>query len=114
MDKALNGTLGQRVLQRRTARGLSQPKLAKLSGISQQNIGTIEKGGVKRPGRILELAEALHTSVEWLLEGRGPEVVRVDPREEAARLLESVPADHLDPVIQLLKSLQDKAESGVA
>lgn len=115
MGKVVNEALGRRVLRRRTARGLSQNDLARLSGISQQNIGSIEKGLVKNPGRIVELADALHTTAEWLRQERGPEVVvHIDPREEASQLLESVPADKLDPVIKLLKSLQDKAQSGVA
>jgi transcriptional regulator with XRE-family HTH domain len=91
--------------------GLSQPALAKVSGMSQQNINSIEKGHVKRPGRIFELAQALDTTAEWLLYEAGPEVVvRVDPRKEAARLLQVVPVERLEPVIRLLKTLKEKPE----
>ncbi len=115
MGKVVNEPLGRRVLQRRTARGLSQPQLARLSGISQQNIASIERGLVKRPGRALELADALHTTVEWLLDARGPEVVkRYDPAEEALSLLKSTPRDRLGDAIEYLKSLQDGSKSHVA
>lgn len=114
MGKVVNESLGARVLRRRTARGLSQPQLARLSGISQQNIGSIEKGLVKRPGRIVELADALHTTAEWLQFERGPEVVkRYDPVEEALELVKTTPADQIDNVVDYLKSLQgtDKSRS---
>lgn len=115
MGKVVNEPLGQRVRRRREARRLSQPKLARLSGISQQNIGSIEKGLVKRPGRILELAEALHTTAEWLLYERGPEVVKIyDPEEEALSLLKSTPRDRLGEAVDFLKSLQDRRKSNAA
>jgi transcriptional regulator with XRE-family HTH domain len=111
MTKAVNASLGRRVAQRRIALAMSQAALARASGISQQNINSIEKGLVKRPGRIFELAQNLDTTPEWLLYAQGPEVVvRVDPRREAIRLLESLPDERLDPVIRLLKTLQDEAE----
>lgn len=111
MLKVVNAPLGRRVARRRKALKLSQPALGKASGFSQQNIGSIEKGLVKRPGRIFELAIALNTTPEWLLYEEGPEVVvRADPRKEAMHLLESVPPDRLDPVIRLLKTLQEEPE----
>lgn len=104
--KIVNPDLGRRVARRRAALGLSQPALGRASAISQQNINTIEKGGVKRPGRILELAEALHTTVEWLLYGRGPEVVE-SPKDVIAALADDLEPEKLGAVIQFMKKLRD-------
>lgn len=115
MAKVVNAELGRRVAQRRNALAMSQTALAKASGISQQNIGSIERGYVRRPGRIFELAIALDTTVEWLLCETGPEeVVRIDPRKEASRLLDDIPTERLDPVLRLLKTLRraPKGETG--
>lgn len=64
---------GNRVRERREARGLSQARLGKLSGYSQTNIGWIEQGRMKRPHIAAEaLSEALQCPVEYLLRGIGP------------------------------------------
>jgi len=113
--KVVNPDLGRRVVRRRKARDLTQTELGKLAGISQSNIDSIEHGLVERPGRIFELAEALHTTAQWLLHEQGPEVVlRADPHKEVADLAKNVPADRLQPVIQLLKTLQGDGRDEVA
>lgn len=67
---------GNRVRERREARGLSQTRLGKLSGYSQTNIGWIEQGRMKRPHIAAEaLSEALQSPVEYLLRGTGPKEV---------------------------------------
>lgn len=64
---------GERVAKRRLELGLSQKDLGKLAGYSQQNIGVVESGSVKRPERVVyALAEAMQTTREWLLHGSGP------------------------------------------
>lgn len=64
-------TLGQRVKERRTALGLSQPQLAKrVGGISQQAIQQLEKGGTSR--YLVDIARALGVTAEWLQDGHGP------------------------------------------
>lgn len=62
-------TLGARVRALRTERNLSQAKLGKAIGMTQTAIAEIEKGKVKRPGKLLELAEALSTTQTFLLHG---------------------------------------------
>lgn len=115
MGKVVNEPLGRRARKRRLALGHSQAVVAEKSGISQQNIGSIEKGLVGRPGRIFELAEALHTTADWLLHERGPEVVlRADPHKELAEIAKNIPADRLDPVIRLLKTLAADLKGDVA
>lgn len=64
---------GNRVRARRQELRLSQERLAGLTGYSQTNIGWIESGKQKRPHiQAPALAEALQTSVDWLLWEKGP------------------------------------------
>jgi transcriptional regulator with XRE-family HTH domain len=67
--------LGQRVRQRREELGMVQSQVAKLAGMKQQGIGSIENGKVERVRRIFELARALETSHDWLLFERGPKEI---------------------------------------
>lgn len=63
----------ERVRLRREEVGLSQKALAAAIGYSQQQVTWLEKGTMKRPERAASavLAEALQTTVEWLLYGEG-------------------------------------------
>lgn len=73
MRKADPIEFGDRVRERRVARGLSQARLGKLSGYSQTNIGWIEQGKMKRPRVAAEaLSEALQCPTQYLLWGTGP------------------------------------------
>lgn len=82
MRKADPESFGIRVKKRREELGMSQELLGEESGYSQQRIGSIEKGEIKRPERCASaLADALSTTREWLLwaEGvrsRGPRFMR--------------------------------------
>ena len=62
---------GQRVRSMRKQRGLTQRDLEKLSGLSNAAISLVEQG--KRDPSLktsMKLADALHTSLDWLA-GRG-------------------------------------------
>jgi phage repressor protein C with HTH and peptisase S24 domain len=64
-------SLGQRVKERRTALGLSQPQLAKrVGGISYQAIQQLEQGGGSK--HLVPIARALGVTAEWLADGHGP------------------------------------------
>ena len=63
-------TFNDRVKQRRIELGLSQAALGKMAGVPQSTIGQIENGRNKSTAKILELAAALQTSVEYLLNGK--------------------------------------------
>ncbi len=102
---------GRRVAARRTEIGLSQKALAKAVGMKQQGVGNIERGIVGRPRFLIELAEALQTSPEWLLHKRGPEVVRTpNALEEVWLLSQKVKTERLGAVISLLRQLSDDSE----
>ncbi len=76
--------LGARVAMRRSELGLSQEKLADAIGMKQQGIASIEKGEVRRPRQLRELSEALHSPIEWLLDGEGPKEIDGDHPPSAA------------------------------
>lgn len=70
--------LGHRVAKRRAKLGITQDALAEAVGMRQPSIVAIESGKVDRPKRLLEIAAALRTTQEWLLDGKGPEDVDGD------------------------------------
>lgn len=75
MQKKRRYPIGGRILLRRQELGISQVELANAVEMKQQGIQSIESGVVKRPGKLRELAAALRTSQEYLLDGKGPKDV---------------------------------------
>lgn len=71
--------LADRVKICREKIGLSQERVAELLGVSQPSYQRLEKGGVKNPKHLNEIAEIYHTSPEWLKFGVGtpPEYLNV-------------------------------------
>ena len=71
-------TLGGRVRRLREEKGWSQSELAShLPDVRQQSIDQLERGQVRRPRFLPELAQALGTQVQWLLTGEGSKTPRV-------------------------------------
>ncbi|MDD2162541.1 XRE family transcriptional regulator [Pseudomonas sp. MIL19] len=68
LNRPLN-TFSQRLIFRREQCGLTQAQLAKKSGLSQATIGNLETGRNKGTKKILELANALNITPEWLANG---------------------------------------------
>lgn len=64
-----NKTLSQRAKQRRTELGLTQAEVAAQAGITQQSYQQLEAGETKRPRNLLEIAEALNCTANWLMFG---------------------------------------------
>lgn len=62
-------TLADRLKQAMKEAGLSQPKLAQMTGTTQQNIFKVIAGITKHPKNMLEIAKAVDKPVEWLLYG---------------------------------------------
>jgi transcriptional regulator with XRE-family HTH domain len=58
--------IGQRIAERRKAKGLSQGALAKLSGLSQPTIGKLEAGISSGSSHIHRIARALDTTPAYL------------------------------------------------
>jgi transcriptional regulator with XRE-family HTH domain len=62
--------IGTRLTRLRTQRGISQAQLARLSGVSQTYVNSLELGNQKNPGieTLRKLAKALGVPVARLLE----------------------------------------------
>jgi transcriptional regulator with XRE-family HTH domain len=69
MDSGFVSNLAQRLIKSRIDKGLSQQELAKLSGVSQQTISSIESGKIKSSRFVADLAGALEVNLEWLMTG---------------------------------------------
>lgn len=65
-------SLGQRIAFARNRKDMSQPELARRVGVRQSTIGNIESGARKRPQRLLEIADALGVTQQWILTGALP------------------------------------------
>lgn len=96
-------TLGERVRRLRQSRGLTQAALGKLVGMSQQTVHTIEQGDSQRPRRLLELARALGSSVDYLTYGTGPREVATEQQAVADRPPESFHIRSVGPGQMLLR-----------
>ncbi|MBS7837357.1 XRE family transcriptional regulator [Wohlfahrtiimonas chitiniclastica] len=62
--------LKDRLKQARAAKKLSQAKLAELAGVTQPTIMFIENGRNKGSSKIVDIANALDVSPDWLLHGK--------------------------------------------
>ena len=95
---------GERIAERRLAKGLSQTQLAKLSGLSQATIGKLESGISSGSSHLHKIARALGTTPAYL-SGETE-----DPASDA-------PDAHLSPEemdwLGLLRGLDGKDRSAV-
>lgn len=75
-------TIAERLKDRMDAKGYTQYRLWKLSGVSQPTIGRILDGESKEPerGTVEKLAKILGCTTQWLYEGKGS----IDGAPEAA------------------------------
>lgn len=67
MSITSNTIIPERITKLREALGWSQADLAKRVGATQQSIGMIEAGKVKRPTKLHEIAKALNADVDYLI-----------------------------------------------
>ncbi len=61
----------------RMSRGLLQKELSKLSGVTQASISKMEKDGIKRADKALDIARALQCTVDEILDDPKPKESRV-------------------------------------
>lgn len=71
-----------RVRQLRMALNMTQAQLAKRSGIPQSTIAHIENGRNKSVTKLIELAQALETTPEYLMHGAGEKHLEILSLEE--------------------------------
>lgn len=87
-------TIGERVKTERRARGWSQMELARRVtragySITQGGIAQIERRGETEPKSIVQLAQALGLSVNWLQSARGEKTAGVSPEDLQLSMLPS-------------------------
>lgn len=78
-------SLGQRLRKAREDKGLKQHELAKLAGVSQQNIQKLENEASNKTAYILELADALDVDPYWLKNGKSKK------QESVNSLIKTIP-----------------------
>lgn len=61
--------IGKRIAEARAAKGMNQSELARALGVTPQAVQKWEAGGAPKGARLREVAEALGTTVEYLLTG---------------------------------------------
>ena len=71
--RPLMSSMGGRVKMLRKGAGLTQPRLAAISGVAQSTISDIENDLIPTPGAAVlsALCKALNTNMGWLMSGKG-------------------------------------------
>jgi SOS-response transcriptional repressor LexA len=83
--------LGNRLKQALASRGITQSKLAKEIGVSQQSIQYLSSGKARKSGHTASIARALNISVDWLEKGIGQMEVDIDNALPTYKVLSSIP-----------------------
>lgn len=65
-------TVGDRIKEARSARGMTRPQLAERSGLKYPTLAGIENNAQAGSTQLPILASALGVNVHWLLTGKGP------------------------------------------
>lgn len=66
-----NSTISERLNLAMQARGITQGALAKASGVAQPTIWRLTSGQAKASKKVVDIANALNVSVDWLANGVG-------------------------------------------
>lgn len=101
---------GERLREARTARGWTQERLARESGVTAAVISHFETGTRQRASaaNLVKLATALSVSVDYLL-GRTDAMDLRDDRVQATfRRLSDASAETIDQAVRVLEALLDK------
>jgi len=111
--------LGNRVKRLRQIRQLNQKQLSARAGISQATLSRIETGSVKQPrtSALVQLAEALEVSVDYLLTGRAFEVVPLPDQETEEYLLiyyQAMSPEDRQVLLRVAAALAGRLAVGVA
>ncbi len=107
MDE-INTSLGRRILSLRTARGLSQDKLAEKAGMSVKHLGKIERGTANASIKCLaDIAKALDMQVRDILEVEH-EQGREDLLAEIATAMPKLSLPDVRIVYRLVKVLSER------
>jgi len=98
--------LGERIAWLRKRKGWGQAELARRIGVRANQISKYERGAYEpRPAVLGPLAEALETTVDYLLTGREAKVQWDQRLRNLLPLLESLPEELRDAVVFTLDAL---------
>ena len=99
-------TIGEKIKHIRESMGLSQGKLAKLSGLAQSSISYIESGG-KKPNieTISTLAEALDTPISFLLDNQQVDETLPPILAELVKVTSLLSEERIELVLKVSKGL---------
>lgn len=97
--------LGTRILELRKAKGWSQTELAGKVGISYAQIGRYETKGAQPPAEVIKnIAEALDTSVDYLLNGSSSDKANATLQDaEVIRYLKEIETLPAEDKVALLR-----------
>lgn len=104
--------IGERICALRKNRELTQAALAKLCGISQQTIGSLETGRVSDPRHLPIIGQMLNVSVEFLRYGRSKGVPIILNTASNASLPRA--GEDLDPAAKMLPTMQKYSQRAFA
>lgn len=100
-------TLAERIRTAREAAKLTQRQVADACGLSTQAVSAWERGESKTitGPHLFQLADTLKVDARWLATGEGETPVPATFYSQALRILESLPAEKQEAVMNLLKTL---------
>jgi transcriptional regulator with XRE-family HTH domain len=113
-----NVALAERLRTLRKARGWTQQDLSRVSGLTRSHISRLERGDIQLPSseRLRQLATALDTSLDNLLEAAGYRDALLDEGEPLPELAVYLRRKYglddpqlADAVALLLRRLQDRS-----
>ena len=105
-----------RLRHARKARGLTQVKLAQLSGVKQASVSDLERGESKsyRGSTLLSLSRALNVSPEWLSHGKGSMERRDTPLSDRAvtvgQAFDRLDAKMQDKIADMILTMAEQAD----
>ena len=99
-------SVGERIIELRTARNISQARLAKAMEVSRQAVSKWENGqSTPDPTKMIKLAELLDTDLEYLTTGRVVVPTRPPVVLETVKTVEKVVEK---PVIQVVEKIVER------
>lgn len=98
--------LGDRMARLRRARGWNQRELGERTGATSAQISKYERGShAPRPDVLGRIAEALETTIDYLVTGREAKTRRDTRLRDLLPALESLPQGQRDNLVEFLRAL---------
>ena len=100
-------TVGSRLKKARKYAGLTQVELAKKSGSKQGAISDLESGRNESSTKLVEMAQAMGVSADWLATGKGEMIPSIEKPKPSIDLPASSPS-----VVDLIANIKDMETNG--